>query len=105
MGTRDGMSSTASFPSWAQCEAPPGRQVNWHGCHKSGVNLERADLRGAILSGSNLSAARLDGARLIGAYMGQALLDETSFVDANLRGAYLVAAQAQGARFDSELCQ
>ncbi len=70
----------------AACEQQPARQVDWHGCDKSGYVLVGADLREANLngvnfSGANLNYANLKGARIEGVLLGGANLAGTTWLD------------------------
>jgi len=51
-------------PSGDHCDLPPAPYVDWHGCDKSGANLENVLLHGANLSGGNFSNAQLWSADL-----------------------------------------
>ena len=53
------------------------------------ANLERYNLRGAVLLGVNLKNANLKGAYLYGAYLKNANLEQANLAGANLRGANL----------------
>ncbi len=68
------------------CDLPAARNVDWHGCDKSGYLLAGADLRQANLtgvnfSGANLSYANLGGAELTGVLLQGARLDGTIWTD------------------------
>lgn len=74
------------------CAAPPGEQVAWMGCDKSGVQLAGRSLRRARLEG-----ARLDNAALAGADLSDAVLRGASLRNADLTGALLNGADLGGA--------
>lgn len=55
------------------CDAPPAKGVDWHGCDKSGYLLVGADLRNTDLTDANLFGANLSHARLEGANLSRAV--------------------------------
>ena len=62
------------------------------------LQLERADLRGAVLSGANLRNAFLWGANLSGGLMSKTFLDSAVLTDANLSDAQFSSEGADPAR-------
>jgi tetratricopeptide (TPR) repeat protein len=68
------------------------RSDDLSGANLSGANLFRANLSGVNLSGANLSRAFLSGANLSGANLSRANLSRANLFRANLNGARLVEA-------------
>ena len=62
------------------------------------IDLERSDLRGAVLEGYDLTGVNLRRANLSGAYMEDIQLAGASLMDANLSGASLALANLSKAR-------
>ena len=55
------------------------------GADLKGVNLEGADLKGVNLEGANLEGANLKSASMVGSYIGDCILTNTNFEDADMR--------------------
>ena len=87
---------TASVQT-ADCNAPPGPQVNWNNCRRAGLVAEGADLSGVWARNMDLTGAHLAGSRLIGADLAFATLNISDLRHADLRNARLTGAGLQQA--------
>ena len=72
------------------CDAPPGRGIDWSHCEKSGADLEGGDLSAARLVGVVMPGARLKGVRLVDSDLSYANLQGADLRGADLSGARLV---------------
>lgn len=77
------------MPSMPDCDAPPAPMVNWSRCDKSGIELDGANLEGAILVETNFSDAFITNTDMSGANMKmanftEAVLDNVLMRQSNL---------------------
>lgn len=76
-------------PAKHACNLAPAKDVDWHGCDKSGYLLAGADLRNANLAGinfagANLSYADFSGAEMSGAQLNGAILTGARWMDGRI---------------------
>lgn len=115
---RNGVQTEIS--SLPNCAAPAKPGMNWSGCDKRGLDLNRlqarnarlekarlddaqlngADLTYALLTGASLRNVALSGAVLTGAEFGRADLSGADLARANLEYAVLKGANITGTRFE-----
>lgn len=79
-------------PLAAQCEQPAAPGVNWRSCNKSGIQMLRLDLQGAIFNAAEMQGANLFGSNLTGADLAYADLSRSNLSFVNLEGASLKGA-------------
>jgi len=79
----------------AACAQPPGPQVDWTNCDKSGTWLTGADLTSAMLNGARFNAANLSQSNLTYANLAGADLSFANLAQAKLVGANLTSTNLQ----------
>jgi len=84
-------------PAAAQCEREAGPGVNWHSCHKAGIQLIQQDLSGAIFNAAVLQGANLFGCNLSGADLAYADLSRSNLSFADLQRATMKGANLRNA--------
>src|SRR3954462_10517567 len=81
-------------PATASCQDPPKALVDWTGCHKPQLMLDKDDLTGALFTKASLNGTDFAGAKLAGAKLAEAELSFVKFAGADLSGADFTKAVA-----------
>ena len=90
---------TTTTRVFADCEDEAAPGVNWTGCDKSSLNLQNADLSGAILTKVDFSDTNLSGARITDAELNFSDLTHARFDHARLTNSRLIAVKGDKASF------
>ena len=71
-----------ALPAQAKCTDPPGPHLNWAGCSKPQLMLNKDDLTGGVFSKAALTGTEFSGSKLAGAKLDEAeIRDVVAFLD------------------------
>lgn len=83
------LSGLLAAPAEARCTDGPKARVDWTGCSKPQLMLNKDDLSGAVFAKADLTGTEFVGSKLAGAKFEEAEISHSRFDGADLLGADL----------------